>query len=734
MDEIEVTTVKLSELLRHTEDLDKIGSLKAEFARKKAVLDAQIKSGLKQQLQVTEAGLGAISDGQRKINTIKEEMMKIEKLCVEAQNMIQEFPLINKISKIHRNFVAVEDMKSGLQGLDTKLSTVDRMLQDDDGEDIMNPMPNLIPVHHQITQIQDFRDNALHQSSTLDQDIRHTLESYFSPLLNTVDTFDERIGIISMNMIELVRAGNVGLVVRLAKIIDAEERSDEKVLALQAAQNSHQELASRFKSIQTGPKVARGYKQKWLDCIKSAAAARFNGIAEAFIEDPDTLSDSLQWFFDDLRTVQQYFPQLMPPKWNIFETYLNIYHGLMHDFLKSLVEKPDLDGGCLLKVILWNTEYTKNMKALGIKATDLTPRLLDGKEDELVKEYLHLIVNSMEKWMDKIIADDTKDFINRPQTLEYDENKNAGMPGAIVMFQMINQQIEVALDSNKGSVVAGVVDECVRMLKNRQNVWQKVMKEEVEAYCQNPDDAAEGILEYSIAVANDQLKCAGYAESTSAKTAPLLSRKFAEQVTQSLDSAIEGYVATAEACIDRCVDIIFQDLKPAFALLFTPSWYGGEQMSNIIATIRSYLLDPCEQMLNADLFIGLVENLSEVTLQTYLSAIRNKGAKLHIAEACEQIRNDVVVGYQFFTEFLPPEQVKASWSVLEYFMGLISEPKDSLYTKYEQFKEAYWDLSPAWVEAVVKAREDSSRDLVNVVKKQEPYVVSGKPTIMGKVK
>lgn len=595
-------------------------------------------------------------------------------------------------------------------------------------------MPNLLPIHHQLTEIQNFHDIALHQSERLDSDMRSNLESHFAPLSNTVANFDERIGIISMNMIDLVRAGNVGLVVRLAKIIDAEERSDQKIEALQAAQSSHQDLATRFKSIQSGPKVIRGYKQKWLDCIKAAAASRFDGVAEMFSEDPDGLSDSLRWYFADLLTVQEEFPKLMPAKWKIFETYLAIYHQLMHDFLKSLIDKPDLDGGSLLKIILWNTEYAKKMKALGVKAAELSPQLLDGREDELVREYLQLIVTSMEKWMDKIIADDTKDYINRPQTLEFDENKNAGMPGAVIMFQMINQQIEVALDSNKGSVVVGVVQECVRLLKNRQAVWCKVMKDEVDSYLKNPDDSSEGILEYTIAVANDQLKCAGYAESSSAKVAPLLSRKFSEDITRSFDEAIDGYVATAEECLDRCVDIIFHDLKPAFAQLFTTGWYGGDQMSSIVATIRSYLLDPCEQLLSGDLFIGLVEDLSEATLVHYLAAIRNKGAKLHIAEACTQIRSDVIAGYQFYSEYLPQEQIKSTWSVLEHFMGLISEPKEGLYARYEAFKEAYWDLNPAWVEAVVRAREDSGRDLVNIIKKGEPYAPAGKQTLMGKVK
>lgn len=39
-----------------------------------------------------------------------------------------------QISKIHRNFVAAEDMKLNLQGLDEKLSMVDHMLREDYGE------------------------------------------------------------------------------------------------------------------------------------------------------------------------------------------------------------------------------------------------------------------------------------------------------------------------------------------------------------------------------------------------------------------------------------------------------------------------------------------------------------------------------------------------------------------------------------------------------------------------
>ena len=61
MDDVESATVKLAELLRHPEDLDKIPGLKAEFTRKKAAVDGQLRHGLKEQLELTQSGRPASS-------------------------------------------------------------------------------------------------------------------------------------------------------------------------------------------------------------------------------------------------------------------------------------------------------------------------------------------------------------------------------------------------------------------------------------------------------------------------------------------------------------------------------------------------------------------------------------------------------------------------------------------------------------------------------------------------
>jgi exocyst complex component 3 len=59
------SSIKLAELLRHPDDLDKIPAMKSEYIRKKATVDAQLRSGLKEQLEITQSGMNGITDGQR---------------------------------------------------------------------------------------------------------------------------------------------------------------------------------------------------------------------------------------------------------------------------------------------------------------------------------------------------------------------------------------------------------------------------------------------------------------------------------------------------------------------------------------------------------------------------------------------------------------------------------------------------------------------------------------------
>ncbi|KAK6504735.1 SNARE-binding exocyst subunit S6 [Arthrobotrys musiformis] len=736
-------TAKLAETLRHPDDLERISTLKAQYTSDKAAIDAQLKAGVQLQLDVTKAGMKAVEDSQKDLNLIREELVKIDRLCSEAQTMIKDFPLINEVSRVQRNFTQVEEIMTGLANLNKNIEEIEQMLEDDNTEDgLMGQMPNLLPVHYKLGALRDFRDDAIFQATRASSDTSNTLQNYFAVMDDAVGEFENRLDLFFSNILDMVRGRNVSLVVRIAKIIEAEETTDNKIKALQDATSQHSDLVSRFKSINVGSKQQKEYKKRYIACIKSSVAEKFREAEELFQEDSSTLLDSFEWYFDDLFVVKDFLTKLVPPKWKIFETYLNIYHGQMHEFITKLVDNKDLDGQGLLQIILWKGQYNQGLKQLKVDRNSLDPPVLGVPEEDLVKEYLSIIVTKMTEWMNSVNQSDVKEFQERREAPDTNESGNFILQGAIIAFQMINQQIDVASDAGKVSVLLGVIDECAVLLKGRQSMWEDVTRKEVDKYLDPMANIPEGLFEWMMAVANDQARCAVFTEAVKSRLLDALPKKAQDHLEQSLGSVVDGFVDMAGVITKRITEVIFHDLRAPISAFFTPEWYSPigytKHMESITVTIESYLSD-CKVGLDSSIAAEVALELSEMTVVSYLAAVKNKNAKFltQSADVAGQVRSDVMCGFGYFRETTSLEAAKQTWPVIEYFIQLAVSPKESLWETYVSFKTAYWDLSNDWVDLVLRCREDSSRELLGVIKskmKEFEAVEIGAPTIMGKVK
>jgi len=752
MAETDGVTVQLAELLRHPDDLDKITALKSEFTRKKAAVDGQLKSGLKEQLETTQSGMTSITDGQRTVNLIKEEMMKIDRLCAEAQNMIRDFPNINLVSQIHRNFSQVEAMKSNIDTFNDRLTELEELLRQDDTD--LDNQPNLLKIHYGLTQLRDIRDDAMDQiKRASDVSLEGTLRDYFTRLDDVIEWFDDHLGTACMDLIGLVQADNKSLVVRLALIIETEERNDQKVRALQDAQREYKELASRFKSIATGPKQLRGYKEKFLKCITLHAQGLFDGAEQAFFEDPDRLEKSMKWFFNDLFVVQVGMVSLMPRKWKIFRAYTKIYHGLMHDWLIKLIDDPDLRPANMLAVIHWSDIYYTKMAKLGWNESDLQPQLLDNREGDLVREWRQLIIKALDEWMDRMLATDRKAFTERkPDTLDTDAQGYFRTKTLGDMWRMLREQTLAAGDSGRTDVTEGVIDAMFRALKSRQATWQKMVDDESSKYTSpsSDQDGLQILQDWLVAVANDQIACIddnedagqlGYLTRFKRDFEPLVTPKYLSHAAGEVEALRDGYVDLGTHCIGTFVRLIFTvDFRSTIAELFTPKWYGEYGMKRITSTFDDYIGDYA-QVLHHSMLDILVEELADELLVRYLSAVRNKGAKFRRADPfTDKFKDDVLTAFAFFQARFPPQEfaaVKQKWRVVDYLVRLLeAEGKVGVVAVFEAFKKEYWDLQLAWVESVLRARDDFERGMVSALRAKagEMYVERGPETIMSKVK
>ncbi|KAF2793932.1 exocyst complex component Sec6 [Melanomma pulvis-pyrius CBS 109.77] len=760
MNDVESATLKLAELLRHPEDLDKMPALKAEFTRKKAAIDGQLRHGLKDQLEVTQAGMNSITDGQRAVNLIKEEMIKIDKLCSEAQVMIKDFPHINLVAQTHRNFEQVEKMKRDIDTFQSRLDNLEYLLGQDD-EDPAN-QPNLLEIHFGLTQLRDIRDEALEQiknsddastelieNLTLESGV--TVQEYFTRLDDVVEWFDKHIGEACINLIELVQAGNDGMVVRLALVVEEEEKTDKKVKALQDAQREYKDLASRFKSIATGPKELRGYKEKFITSIKFVCKANMEETNEKFQDEPEKLEKYVKWYFNNLNVVKLGMQTLMPKKWKIFRTYYTIYHEHMHDWLLEQIDDESLRPPHLLAIINWVDKYHLKMQKLGISEEDLQPHLIDNRAAELVRDYRQVIIKAVDEWMDRMAETDKKNFLARDDNaLDTDENGCFRTKTLGDMWRMLREQLLVASSSDRTDVAEGVVEAMFRALASRQRMWQSLAEAELSKYS-GPTADQEGLQalqDWLVSIANDQIACidegdpdlegqTSYLTSFERDITPLVSPAYTTNIESQIESLRNGYVDLGTTCINIfCAVIFLVDFRSIMTEFFTPQWYAQKRIGAIVSTFADYLHD-YESVLHPSLRDILVEELSDQLLTHYLCAVRNKGAKFKRSDPfTEKIRDDILTAFDFFKNYASYQEIREKWRVVSQMGDLLSAEKSQVANIYEKFKREYWDVQIGWVEAVLRSRDDFERSMLNAVKAKaaEVDVERGMETIMSKVK
>jgi hypothetical protein len=748
MAEPTVITAKLSDLLRHPEDLDKIHFLKQEFIRKKAAVDEQLKIELQDQLQVTQSGMASIADGQRAVTQIKDEMIRIDKLCAEAQNMIKDFPNIDLVSRVHRNFSQVEMMKSNIESFAERLDGLEILLREDD-EDMEN-QPNILKIHYELAQLRNIRDDALHQiKRASDESLEVTLQNHFTRLDDVIDWFDDHVGRACMQLIPLVQADNGGMVVRIALIIEEEEKSDKVFKALQEAQRDYKDLASGFKSINSGPKQLRGYKEKFMQAIELYAQIQFEDAEQSFLEEPDKLEKIMKWYFNDLYVVKVGMVSLMPKKWKIFKAYTDIYHKLMRNWLIKRIDDPELSPPHMLSIIDWRETYYTKMNKLGWSPAELQPEVIDGRESELISEYRQLIVKSVVEWMDRMFNADRTAFTERkPDTLDNDEHGYFRTKTLGDMWRMLREQTLVAGNSGRTDVMEGVVDSMFQALKSRQNLWQKMVDDEAAMY-KSPSADPEGLQslqDWLVAIANDQIACIddnedagqlGYLTRFQRDFEPLVTANYVNTAKTELDALRDGFVDAGTHCITTFVTLIFTiDFRSTISRIFTSDWYAETGMKRMITTFDDYLGD-YSSVLHHSLRDIFIEELADELLVRYLCCVRNKGAKFRRSDPfTEKVKDDVLTAFEFFQRFPDFAFIKQKWRVVDFFVRMLEADKAGVDAVYEAFKKEYWDLQMNWVESVLRARDDYDRGMLSSVKAKAStvYVERGPETIMGKVK
>ncbi|EPZ32109.1 Exocyst complex component Sec6 domain-containing protein [Rozella allomycis CSF55] len=659
-------------LLTHPDDLNhKLPTLISKISCEKAEIDNQLLGEVRNAIEDIKNGLTQIGKSKSDISDIAKALHLMEKASKESQDNIENFEFIKSV---YDRFYALE----------SEIERVSMLIADDLKHNYKNS-EHLLLIHYHLTKLEEFRSMTMQQVNKSTIDIRLIVEKFFQKLDKTWDMFEDFLWKLVENMVEIILASQGGLLIKVLKIIEYEEREDLKEFEyLDFKAKADSATLQQMKALgERPPRKVKSYKSRMMSALHTGIANRFKD--KIIMEQKQSVSDSfkkLEFVIDELLVIHDELILRIPDKDPSFDFFILEYHRNVHYYLNEIL-KTNIGPSDILNVISWVTNYYDDMNTrVAIPIELLEPKLLDGNEDSLINEYISLTKNKIEEWISNLFDNESRAFINREGPPECDAKGIFISPGITVdLFHIFRQHIESTLRSSRSKLLSDVIKECVQSLLEFLKNMQNMLKKEVQNAIDKPDDIAIGIEYYLIMMANSCMICCDNLEEILKKVEKEINDEYKVSSSQELKKVIDGFSKLSKECYRMLIDIIFATLKPVINQLFTPKWYEGQFVETILVTFEDYYSDFQNHTLEF-IFGKIIVESSEKFILCYFEQMRARNSKFKISECSDILSEDYSNAIRTFSQYRPMKRIQKIFEPLEKVIALLTADKKLIYPDF----------------------------------------------------
>ncbi|KAJ3212200.1 SNARE-binding exocyst subunit S6, partial [Clydaea vesicula] len=705
---------RISDYLKHPDDLtNKFAALKKKLVQERGNIDAQLKTAAESQFEEAQKGLNALQFSKNETLKVKQNLTNIDKFCSDAQASISNYDKIKRISTTHQNFLATKEMVEQFQQLNSQIYRIKNLLQED-SQNILGSHDNILFVHHQLFALEDFRNRTLRKAKSSPADVLNTLHNYFKKIDVLILEFEDYLWSVARNTLELVKNKNRPAVVRMVKIIELEEKADEEAALMENSLFSEiSENPAEADLIK--PRTIKSYRIKFFDVLREGIVSHFKKLYEGNKSNLQSFLDGVDVVVDDLILVFDELAPCFPSRYNIFQFFVLEYHRIVYEMINKFIS-GSMEGGAILKLLKWVRDYYQNMSGrLGVGEELLEPRLLDGREEELMSAYVKLVQGKLNEWLHNLLISETKEFLTRDHAPDGDATGIYMLSGSVIVFQMFNQQIDVAASSSKGPLMKSVVFECVNTLIEFQQNWLKLMDSEYKKFETKASDLNEGLPEYIMALANDCYRSTEFSETMCSRLESVLDEPWRTQAIEKVKQGSDGFMNVAKKAYQMLLNFAITDSKRGLVLIHCSQWYEQDIMRMVIATYEDYCND-YQAHLSDYLFSKLTSDLLDKFVLMYIETFKNKGAKFKMPHAPEKMKKDLALVENFFLTLKPEKRVKKNLTeIVEKIINFIEANFETAFLDFYTIWKSFPDIPLAFIEDLLSRRDDLSKSQVKEI-------------------
>jgi len=594
----------VANMLARPDQLEKVNQLTWRVSRKKASVEAMLKTAMQSQLDGVRTGLNLLERALTDISEIKNNMNEMESALGGVPQYYEQLRDVREENLRHSQLATA---KENLKHIFTVPETVAKT-------QVWIEEGKLLQAHQSLVDLENSRDDLLFElhrlghNNTRDRDL---LKEYFEAVDVLSVKLEKQLGVILLRAFATVRKNPHELVTAL-RIIEREEKSDEDCITKQK---------------QTGF-LPPGRPKRWKDFCMGKFAQSVEQKMEG--NQLEVRGENKMWLvrhlevirmlmLEDLRIAKNHLVHVFPPRYLIAQHCISLYHSVVSERLENIIE-DGLEGQEFVTVLQWVLNTYPGPDLMGSTSLNLEKNLIpelltETAVNKLIAQYLGNMRDNYSGWMNNTIKQEKEDWCSdKDPEMDFDGFFHTSSP--VIIYQMVDENLQVSATISQ-DLVSKVLLLGIEQVTRFGHMYRIGVQEYKASYFRDRTSLSQ-FTRYMIAIINNcdrfevlsqEMKSRwwkpGHHENEGSGSFELLLKTFQEIRVES---------------VSYLLDEAFLDIEAYFSELFTGKWQNSnEAIDTICATLNDYFED--YQFLKPSNFEVVITTAQERVARKYITSM-----------------------------------------------------------------------------------------------------------------
>ncbi|KAG7886915.1 hypothetical protein KL936_004766 [Ogataea polymorpha] len=631
---------KVNDLLRDEDDLERIELLRNDLKKERASVGSQLKIECDKRIAIITAVLENLQASSKDLKNLKDNLSKVESLRQQSVSNINKYELFDKSSVVYSNFEKVVTTYNNFVQLENRIAYVDKLLDEELPENDYfpedSPANNLLLIHYELNRLRDFKDELMHLSEASRAGLRSIVVQSFLRLDDVVARFEHLLRLIVDNFVSIIGCSNFGLIVKLVKILEFEDREDLRLALMNhliTQSKSKDEMAVSRLATYVKRTAPRDYKKLVYGFFRESIETSFEAIVQG--SDPnEVLSIIEENYYEILVAYKVGSERGFPASWKFFNKILEWYQNSLRAVVKRIVADPTLPSSYIVRVLTFDYDNAQAIREkFGFTKKQVEPYLLLSTDERrrLLNECLEFNIKKTREWAENAFGPALNLFSTMEKEPSDSSSEKLGIEMAQILIEILRSNMNTLLDAGDSPILIEYLQFfCAQFLRQFYDRWIEALENgarQWNAAAEAPDNENVGWLpRYVTILANDCVRLVNGLESQFKEVEQMVHSKFHPQLQSILSQGTQHVLNLGTECLVKLNGFIVVEYDPYLSEVFTKKWYKSDEMVRTSLQIVDSYMVPLKEYLDAELFESLFELVYDAYLLHYLQALnaRNK--------------------------------------------------------------------------------------------------------------